>query len=129
MNKKVLLVFIGILLGIVLSLLFAISATAMSKSASTKLGSPWDGHEKAWEQGTVVTQSGHVYVMRDENIPPHFYFDRLTRVYIHYEVDGYYFVEKYYDCFSSPIYGWIWHENILLDRNVVHPQDDGSDGG
>lgn len=116
-NKKIVASFI---LGFLISTLFLVSVVFATPDSGGKIGNPFDGDEKSWEMGTVITGWGYLYITRNEELPPHFYLRNMERVYVQYNVDGYYFVEKYYPCLEDPIYGWIWHENVLLDKDVVY---------
>jgi len=120
MNTKIKYVAPSLIVGFILAFVFMVGISVVQAQSAAELGNPLDGAEKSWSLGTIITDWGYLYIQRDENIPSHFYLPFSDRVHVQYEVDGYYFVEKYYECFNQPVYGWIWHENVLLDKDVIY---------
>ena len=122
MNKKnIEYIIVSFMMGVLLAISFVFGLSVVQAQGAKNLGDPWDGAEKSWQMGTVI-DAAFVYVTRDENMPPNFQFEFGDRVYVQYEVDGYYFVEKYYECLPQPIYGWVWHKHILLDADVKYSE-------
>jgi len=120
-NINIISLIVSFILGISVVFIIGIFQTNMVRASYSSMGNPMDGSVKEWALGTVIDEWGYIYVLKDELIPPHFYFEFQERVYVQYEVDGFYFVEKYYqESFTQPIYGWIPTEHILLDDDVLY---------
>lgn len=119
MKKKI--SFIQILTGFFIGIFFIVIVGIVQTYAksNSNIRDPWDGADKSWELGTIIDGEGWLYAETMENIP--FYkLEFGERVYVQYYRDGFFMIEKNYDCLSQPLLGWIQARHILLDKDVLY---------